>query len=175
MLLLAGSHHNLYLKNIRIVEIILELLLPLIAPTTPPPPLIISRLVWLIEQLGEHGRGQRGACDLNIRGVGLLTLQHWAGCRHWSRCYITARVPITDTSTWHLSLQITPWPSTLYTLNSKIYILFSNNPKRVIFINCNRWTTILVPDPIQQHRFKASMKCPPPARLIYFLLNVDTL
>ena len=68
MLLLAGSHHNLYLKNIRIVEIILELLLPLIA--APPPPLIISRLVWLIEQLGEHGRGQRGACDLNIRGVG---------------------------------------------------------------------------------------------------------
>ena len=72
MLLLAGSHHNLYLKNIRIVEIILELLL---APDCPlPPPLIISRLVWLIEQLGEHGRGQRGACDLNIRRVGLLTL-----------------------------------------------------------------------------------------------------
>ena len=44
MLLLAGSHHNLYLKNIRIVEIILELLLPLIA-SPPPPPLIISRLV----------------------------------------------------------------------------------------------------------------------------------
>ena len=43
MLLLAGSHHNLYLKNIRIVEIILELLFPLIAP--PPSPLIISRLV----------------------------------------------------------------------------------------------------------------------------------
>ena len=44
MLLLAGSHHNLYLKNIRIVEIILELLL---APDCPPlpPPLIISRLV----------------------------------------------------------------------------------------------------------------------------------
>ena len=72
MLLLAGSHHNLYLKNIRIVEIILELLLAPDCP--PPPPLIISRLVWLIEQLGDHGRGQRGACDLNIRRVGLLTL-----------------------------------------------------------------------------------------------------
>ena len=144
MLLLAGSHHNLYLKNIRIVEIILELLL---APDCPPPlpPLIISRLVWLIEQLGEHGRGQRGACDLNIRGVGPSPSNTGPGVVTGHGVTLPPECPsrTLQHDTFHFKSHL---DLLLECLEFKDLFL-ENYQKRVIFIGA-LWLLVLVPDPI---------------------------
>ena len=172
MLLLAGSHHNLYLKNIRIVEIILELLLAPDCPPPLPPPLIISRLVWLIEQLGDHGRGQRGACDLNIRRVGLLTLH--PPTLGWVLSLVLVLHYRQSAHHWHVNM--TPFTYnhtlTLYFEYLEFKDLFlENDPKIWLLVQVNPYNST-------GSKQVRSMKCPAQsssARLIHFLLNVDTL
>ena len=166
MLLLAGSHHNLYLKNIRIVEIILELLLAPDCPH-PPPPLIISRLVWLIEQLGDHGRGQRGACDLNIRRVGLLTLH--PPPLGWVSSLVLVLHYRQSAHHWHVNM-------TPFTYNHTLTLYFEYLEFKDLFLKNDPKIWLLVQvNPYNNTGSKQVWSVlPSPARLIHFLLNVDT-